>query len=96
MAPRELWADDFVDGVARADIVRDALCDQRADAVQSRSRRDSADHDANFAWLRRFSPNLANSKILARVVESPLDLERRNPHNRHGSCHGGAQTLARR
>jgi hypothetical protein len=63
MAPRELWADDFVDGVARADIVRDALCDQRADAVQSRPRRDSADRDANFAWLRRFSPNLANSKF---------------------------------
>jgi phytoene dehydrogenase-like protein len=28
------------------------------------------------------------------VVESPLDLERRNPHNWHGSCHGGAQNAA--
>jgi phytoene dehydrogenase-like protein len=28
------------------------------------------------------------------VVESPLDLERMNPHNWHGSCHGGAQNAA--
>ena len=28
------------------------------------------------------------------MVESPLDLERRNPHNWHGSCHGGAQNAA--
>jgi phytoene dehydrogenase-like protein len=27
--------------------------------------------------------------ILAHCVESPLDLERRNRHNWHGSCHGG-------
>ena len=32
--------------------------------------------------------------ILARHVESPLDLERRNPHNYRGSCHGGDQDLA--
>ena len=32
--------------------------------------------------------------ILASVIESPLDLERRNPHNWHGSCHGGAQNAA--
>ncbi len=50
--------------------------------------------DANLNWLRRFSPNLTDDKILARVVESPLDLERRNPHNWHGSCHGGAQNAA--
>jgi len=45
-------------------------------------------------WLRKFSPNLTADKILAQVVESPLDLERRNPHNWHGSCHGGAQNAA--
>jgi len=28
------------------------------------------------------------------VVESPLDLERMNPHNWHGTCHGGAQSPA--
>ena len=50
--------------------------------------------EANLNWLRRFSPNLTDDKILARVVESPLDLERRNPHNWHGSCHGGAQNAA--
>lgn len=50
--------------------------------------------DANLNWLRRFSPNLTDDKILARKVESPLDLERRNPHNWRGSCHGGAQNAA--
>ena len=28
------------------------------------------------------------------MVESPLDLERMNPHNWHGTCHGGAQSPA--
>jgi phytoene dehydrogenase-like protein len=50
--------------------------------------------DANLNHLRRFAPNLTDNKILARVVESPLDLERMNPHNWHGSCHGGAQSAA--
>jgi phytoene dehydrogenase-like protein len=40
-------------------------------------------------FLRKFSPNLTNDKILARIVKSPLDLERMNPHNWHGSCHAG-------
>jgi phytoene dehydrogenase-like protein len=50
--------------------------------------------EANLNHLRRFAPNLTDDKILARVVESPLDLERMNPHNWHGSCHGGAQSAA--
>jgi phytoene dehydrogenase-like protein len=50
--------------------------------------------DANLKYLRRFAPNLTDDKILARVVESPLDLERANPHNWHGTCHGGAQNPA--
>ena len=45
--------------------------------------------DANLDFLRRFSPNLTEDKILARTVESPLDWERMNPHNWHGSCHAG-------
>jgi hypothetical protein len=49
---------------------------------------------AHLAYLRRFAPNLTDDKILARVVESPLDLERINPHNWHGTCHGGAQSPA--
>jgi phytoene dehydrogenase-like protein len=44
---------------------------------------------ANLEQLRRFAPNLTDATILAEVVKSPLDLERMNPHNWHGSCHGG-------
>ena len=47
--------------------------------------------EAHLNYLRRFSPNLTDDKILARVAASPLDIERMNPHNWHGSCHGGAQ-----
>jgi phytoene dehydrogenase-like protein len=50
--------------------------------------------DANLNYLRRFAPNLTDDKILARIVESPLDLERMNAHNWHGTCHGGAQNAA--
>jgi phytoene dehydrogenase-like protein len=45
--------------------------------------------DANLRYLQRFVPTLTNDKILERVVYSPLDLERMNPHNWHGSCHAG-------
>lgn len=44
---------------------------------------------ANLACLRRFAPNLTDDVLLARAVKSPLDLERMNEHNWHGSCHGG-------
>ncbi|MEP7003291.1 MAG: NAD(P)/FAD-dependent oxidoreductase [Chloroflexota bacterium] len=37
---------------------------------------------------------ITKSSVLASCVESPLDLERRNPHNYRGSCHGGDQDLA--
>lgn len=50
--------------------------------------------DTNLNYLRRFAPNLTDDKILARIVESPLDLERMNAHNWHGTCHGGAQNAA--
>jgi phytoene dehydrogenase-like protein len=46
--------------------------------------------DANLKYLQKFSPNLTDDKVLARTIESPLDLERMNPHNWHGSCHAGA------
>jgi phytoene dehydrogenase-like protein len=46
---------------------------------------------ANLNYLRRFSPNLTDDKILAKVVESPIDIERQNPHNWHGAVHAGAQ-----
>jgi len=44
--------------------------------------------------LRRYAPNLTDDKILATTVKSPLDLERMNAHNWHGSCHGGDQDRA--
>jgi phytoene dehydrogenase-like protein len=50
--------------------------------------------DAYFDYLGRFAPNLTKDKILARFVESPLDLERMNPHFWHGSAHAGAQNAA--
>jgi phytoene dehydrogenase-like protein len=50
--------------------------------------------DAYFDYLGRFAPNLTRDKILARFVESPLDLERMNPHFWHGSAHAGAQNAA--
>jgi phytoene dehydrogenase-like protein len=50
--------------------------------------------DANLDCLRRFSPNLTNDKILAKFVESPLDLERMNSCFWRGGPHGGAQSPA--
>jgi len=47
--------------------------------------------EANLAELRRYAPNLTDDTILASHVKSPLDLERFNAHNWHGSCHGGDQ-----
>jgi phytoene dehydrogenase-like protein len=49
---------------------------------------------ANLEHLRRYAPNLTDDVLFARVVESPLDLERFNAHNWHGSCHGGDQGAA--
>ncbi len=50
--------------------------------------------DANLAHFLRYTTNLTRKNVLAKHVESPLDLERRNPHNWRGSCHGGDQDLA--
>ncbi len=50
--------------------------------------------DAHLNYLRRYAPTLTDDKILARVVESPVDLERMNPHNWRGTCHGGAANPA--
>ena len=44
---------------------------------------------ANLTELRKYAPNLTDDVILASQVKSPLDLERMNEHNWHGSCHGG-------
>ncbi|HXV71634.1 MAG TPA: NAD(P)/FAD-dependent oxidoreductase, partial [Acidimicrobiia bacterium] len=53
---------------------------------------DEIQHDvaaAHLEHLRRYAPNLTEETILARAVKSPLELERVNPHNWHGSCHAG-------
>jgi phytoene dehydrogenase-like protein len=50
--------------------------------------------EANLNYLRRFSPNLTDDKILARFLTSPLDIERMNPHFWHGSAHGGRSDAA--
>ena len=48
--------------------------------------------DALLDRVRDFAPNLTDEAIVAREVDSPVDLERRNPHNFRGSCHGGDYT----
>jgi phytoene dehydrogenase-like protein len=48
--------------------------------------------NALFDRLSRLSPNLSRRIVLGERVESPLDLERRNPANWRGSCHGGANS----
>ncbi|MDG6995510.1 MAG: hypothetical protein JRN52_06265 [Nitrososphaerota archaeon] len=40
-------------------------------------------------YLSKITTNFGKSIILARRVESPMDLWRRNPVNWGGSCHGG-------
>jgi len=49
---------------------------------------------SNLEELRKYAPNLTDDKILATEIRSPLDLERINRHNWHGSCHGGDMSLA--
>src|SRR5260370_3843878 len=56
-----------------------ARWDERKDEVSA----------ANLAQLRRYAPDITGDVVLASSVKSPLDLERMNAHNWHGSCHGG-------
>jgi phytoene dehydrogenase-like protein len=43
-----------------------------------------------FERLATLTTNLSERIVLGQHVDSPLDLERRNPANWRGSCHGGA------
>jgi phytoene dehydrogenase-like protein len=45
--------------------------------------------DRQLEYLRRFAPNLTDDTIIARLVKSPLDIERTNRHMVHGAPHGG-------
>ena len=49
---------------------------------------------AHLEHLRRYAPNLTDDTILASAIKSPLELERTNAHNWHGSCHAGDHDLA--
>jgi phytoene dehydrogenase-like protein len=57
---------------------------ERWDSIKNEVAQRNLDH------LRCFAPNLTDAVILGVDVESPVDLERRNPHNWHGTCHGGS------
>ena len=48
--------------------------------------------DRLFEALAPLTSNLSQRIVLGRSVSSPLDMERRNPANWRGSCHGGAST----
>jgi phytoene dehydrogenase-like protein len=50
--------------------------------------------DRLFEALAPLTTNLSERIVLGRNVSSPLDMERRNPANWRGSCHGGASTPA--
>jgi len=50
--------------------------------------------EALFDHYLRHVEGVTKADVLATRIESPLDLERRNPHNYRGSCHGGDQDLA--
>jgi phytoene dehydrogenase-like protein len=45
--------------------------------------------DRQLERVRRFAPGLTDDAILARLVKSPEDIERQNPHMVHGTFHGG-------
>jgi phytoene dehydrogenase-like protein len=47
-----------------------------------------------FERLAALTTNLSQRIVLGQLVDSPLDLERRNPANWRGSCHGGAASPA--
>jgi phytoene dehydrogenase-like protein len=42
----------------------------------------------NLDEVHRYAPNLTDDNILASGIRSPLDFERYNARNWHGSCHG--------
>jgi phytoene dehydrogenase-like protein len=49
--------------------------------------------EACFSRLQRLAPNLTPDKVLAKFIESPLDIERMNPAMWRGSVHAGDRRL---
>jgi phytoene dehydrogenase-like protein len=45
--------------------------------------------DRQLERVRRFAPGLTDDVIVARLVKSPVDIERQNRHMIHGAFHGG-------
>jgi phytoene dehydrogenase-like protein len=50
--------------------------------------------DKVFDYFRSFCSNLSPDKVLARFIQSPLDIERMNPAMWRGSVHGAAYGAA--
>jgi len=50
--------------------------------------------DRQLERVRQFAPGLSDEAILARLVKSPVDIERQNRHMIHGTFHGGDRGLA--
>jgi phytoene dehydrogenase-like protein len=50
--------------------------------------------DFQLEQLRKHAPNFTEDKILERLVKSPDDFERSNPHMIHGAFHGGDRGLS--
>jgi phytoene dehydrogenase-like protein len=49
---------------------------------------------ANLDHVRAYAANVTDDTLLATLVKSPVDLEALNPHNWHGSCHGGEMSVS--
>jgi phytoene dehydrogenase-like protein len=47
---------------------------------------------AIFEYVSSLTTNIKSNTVLGKLVESPLDLWKRNPANWGGSCHGGDMT----
>jgi len=50
--------------------------------------------DRQLERVRRFAPSLTDDAITARLVKSPVDIERQNRHMIRGAFHGGDRGLA--
>ena len=75
------------DGLHSLKLISELPYDNRGERTWDEMKGEVADR--LLERVREFAPNLTDDVIVARDVQSPVDLERRNPHNVMGSCHGG-------
>lgn len=78
------------DGLHSLKLISELPYDYRGEASWDEIKGEVA--DALLERVREFAPNLTDDVVVARDIQSPVDLERRNPHNVRGSCHGGDST----